>query len=72
MSVRLCDLNDTNNGMDLGYRVVMQLMCGYMSSNRCVFADNYFTTVHLATTGGSKANVVDVQTLRTEICDSAL
>ena len=40
--------NDDNNGIDLGYRIVMQLMCDYLSSNRCVFADNYFTSVHLA------------------------
>ena len=40
--------NDDNNGMDLGYRVIMRLMRGYLSANRCVFADNYFTSVHLA------------------------
>ena len=37
-----------NDGLDLGYRVVMNLMHPYLSSNRHVFADNYFTSVHLA------------------------
>ena len=37
-----------NDGLDLGYRVVMNLMRPYLSSNRHVLADNYFTSVHLA------------------------
>ena len=37
-----------NDGLDLGYRVVMNLMRPFLSSNRHVFADNYFTSVHLA------------------------
>ena len=35
-------------GMDLGYRVLMGLMEQYLTTNRHVFADNYFTSVHLA------------------------
>ncbi|KAK2182366.1 hypothetical protein NP493_357g04007 [Ridgeia piscesae] len=37
-----------NGGLDLGYRVVMGLMKKYLLSNRHVYADNYFTSVHLA------------------------
>ena len=35
-------------GLDLGYRVVLSLMRNYLHCNRCVFADNFFTSVHLA------------------------
>ena len=35
-------------GMDLGYRVVMGLMQPYLGKYHHVFADNYFTSVHLA------------------------
>ena len=35
-------------GMDLGYRVVMGLMQPYLGKYHHIFADNYFTSVHLA------------------------
>ena len=36
-----------NGDLDLGYRVVMGLMKNYLLSNRHVYADNFFTSVHL-------------------------
>ena len=34
--------------VDLGYKVVMELMQNYQMQNHHVYADNYFTSVHLA------------------------
>ena len=34
--------------LDLGYKVVMRLMCNYLQRHHHVYADNFFTSVHLA------------------------
>ena len=42
------EINDVAPTHDLGYRVVMQLMGNYLHQQRHVYADNYFTSVKLA------------------------
>ena len=34
--------------LDLGYKVVMRLMCNYLQRHHHVYADNFFRSVHLA------------------------
>ena len=40
--------NNQQANLDLGFRVVMGLMPNYMNKNHHVYADNFFTSVHLA------------------------
>ena len=40
-------INDAN-GLDLGYRVVMHLMSRHLTKRHHLYADNFFTSVHLA------------------------
>ena len=48
ITFRVCTGREENADMDLGYRVIMGLMQPYLGKNHHIFADNYFTSVHLS------------------------